>query len=118
MHRRWTVGRWMLVVAGVGLELGLLRTRLGKVFALMAGGVVGCGLAPLFACRGMRRLDEELRPRLAGLPRNDPRVLRHPTLLAQSYVLIWAGWFLAGTVIAALGLALAHWLQAGRAGVG
>jgi hypothetical protein len=103
----------MLAVACIGLALGLLRTRIGVVFALMAGGVVGCGLAPLFACRGMRRLDQELKPRLAGLPRSDPRVLRYPTLLAQSYVLIWAGWFLAGIVVAALGIALAHLLQSG-----
>src|SRR4051794_26995323 len=91
---RWTIGHLMRAVACVGVSLGLLRSRLGEVFALAAGGVVGCGLAPLFACRGMRRLDRELGRQLAGLPRSDPRVLHRATLLAQSYVLIWAGWFL------------------------
>jgi hypothetical protein len=110
---RRTIAHLMLAVAVVALALGLLRSRLGVVFALGAGGVVGCGLAPMFACRGMRRLDRELAGRVEGLPRSHPRVLGRPTLLAQSYVLIWAAWFLAGVIVAAAGIVLSRLLRPG-----
>lgn len=110
-NARWTIGRLMLAVGACGVVLGLLRGPQGRVFALIAGGVVGCGLSPLFACRGMRKLDRELADRLVGLPRSDPRVLRRPTLLAQAYVLIWFAWFLVGVVVAATGLAVSGWLR-------
>jgi hypothetical protein len=90
------------LVAAWALALGLLRSSLGQVFALMAGGVVGCGLAPLFACRGMRTFDRELGDR----PASDPLVRQRARLLALSYVLIWAAWFLAGVAVAGVGLLL------------
>ncbi len=101
----------MLAVAAVGVALGALRSALGPVFALAAGGVIGCGLAPWLACRGMRTLDRELIERDGPLPRNDPRQRDRATLLAESYVLIWAAWYLAGVVVAAMGVALAYWLR-------
>jgi hypothetical protein len=103
----------MFAVVSVAVGLGLLRTSHGPVFALGAGCVVGCYLAPAFAHRGMRKLDGELEVRLSGLPRTDPRVRRRPTLLAQAYVLIWFAWFFAGVVVAAMGLLFAD--QLGRA---
>src|SRR3954469_8420069 len=92
VHSRWTVGRLMLLILAVGVALGLLRSSLGEVFALMAGGVVGCGLAPWFACRGMRKLDHELAQTLGDPPPSSPAVHYRALLVAQSYVLIWAGW--------------------------
>jgi len=113
MRARWTIARLMLVVTAIGVALGLLRSAHGSVFALGAGCVVGCYLAPAFAHRGMRKLDAELAVRLAGLPRTDPRVRRRPTLVAQAYVLIWFAWFFAGVVVAMIGLAIAHQLRRG-----
>ena len=102
----------MRLVAACGVALGLLRSPLGEVFALMAGGVVGCGLAPLFACRGMGTLARELGDR----PETDPMVRRRAQLLAQAYVLIWAAWFFAGVVVAAAGILMSLALRpdAGR----
>lgn len=100
---RWTIGQLMLLVLAIGLALGLLRIRWGLIFAVMAGGVIGCGFAPWFACRGMRELDREL-ARTPSLP-TPTRAL----LLAQSYVLIWAAWYFAGVVVALLGVS-AWWL--------
>jgi hypothetical protein len=106
---RWTVGGLVRLVAACGVALGMLRSPLGEVFALMAGGVVGCGLAPLFACRGMRTLDRALGER----PESDPLARHRPRLLAQSYVLIWAAWFFAGVAVAAVGVLLSRMLRAG-----
>jgi hypothetical protein len=105
---RWTVGGLVWLVAACGAALGLLRSPLGEVFALMAGGVVGCGLAPLFACRGMRRLERALGER----PETDPLARHRARVLAQSYVLIWAAWFFAGVVVAAVGVLLSRMLRA------
>ena len=46
MRLRWTIRELMVVILIIGLSMGLLRIRWGIIFALMAGGVVGCGLAP------------------------------------------------------------------------
>jgi hypothetical protein len=105
---RWTIGGLVRLVAACGVALGLLRSPLGEVFALMAGGAVGCGLAPLFACRGMGRLDRALGER----PESDPLARHRARLLAQSYVLIWAAWFFAGVAVAAVGVALSRLLRA------
>ena len=50
----------MLLVLVSAVALALLRIRWGLIFALIAGGVVGCGLAPLYACREMRKQSSEL----------------------------------------------------------
>lgn len=103
---RWTISKLMLAVLAVAVALGLLRTSEGPLFALWAGCVVGCYLAPLFAHRGMKKLDRDL----AGLPPDDSRALRRPTLLAQAYVLILFGWMFAGLVTAAVGMVVARQL--------
>src|SRR5262249_45799213 len=64
---RWTIARLMAAVLAAATALGLLRSSEGRLFALLAGAVVGCYLAPVFAHRGMRKLDRELAVRLAGL---------------------------------------------------
>ena len=110
MPARWTVGDLMLVVLAIGLALGLLRSPLGPIIALAAGGVIGCGLAPRFACRGMRKLDRELAQAQGDAPPSSPLARHRASLVAQSYVLIWACWFLAGVAVAALGLLLHHLL--------
>ena len=46
MRLRWTIRELMVVILVIGLSMGLLRIRWGIIFALMAGGVVGCGLVP------------------------------------------------------------------------
>jgi hypothetical protein len=103
MRFRWTIGQLMVLILVVGLVLGLLRIRWGLIFALMAGGVVGCGLAPWYACRGMRKLEGEL-------SRNPDLATRTRALLvAQAYILIWAAWYFAGVVVALAGVA-AWWL--------
>ncbi len=89
----------MLLILAIGLSLGILRIRWGLIFALMAGGVVGCGLAPWFACREMRKLDTELSRRRELATRT--RAL----LVAQSYVLVWAAWYFAGVLVALAGAA-------------
>ena len=108
MPSRWSVGGLMRVVLAIGLALGLLRSPLGPIVALAAGGVIGCGLAPWFACRGMRKLDRELAHAQGDAPPSSPLARHRASLVAQSYVLIWAGWFLAGVAVAALGLLLHH----------
>ena len=111
MPSRWTVGGLMRVVLAVGLALGLLRSPLGPIVSLAAGGVIGCGLAPWFACRGMRKLDRELTQAQGDAPPSSPLARHRASIVAQSYVLIWAGWFLAGVAVAALGLLLHHFLR-------
>ncbi len=44
-------------------------------------------------------------------PPSSPPARHRASLVAQSYVLIWAGWFLAGVAVAALGLLLHHVLR-------
>ncbi len=100
---QWTIAGLLRVVAGCALAMGILRSPLGEVAALAAGGVVGCGLAPYFACRGLRRIE-------AGPARLAPRAAR-PMMLAESYVLTWAAWFLAGVLLAAGGVAASRWLR-------
>lgn len=100
---RWTLGGLLRLVAACAVALGVLRSPLGEVAALAAGGVVGCGLAPYYACRGLRRIE-------AGPARFAPRDAR-PMMLAESYVLTWAAWFLAGVVVAAGGVAASRWLR-------
>lgn len=111
--RRWTVGQLMLAVLAVGLALGLLKSEIGEIVALAAGGVVGCGLAPWFACRGMRKLDRELARTLGDLSPLDPLSRRRASLVAQSYVLIWAAWFFAGVVVAITALGVSWQLRRG-----
>jgi hypothetical protein len=111
MPSRWSVGGLMLLVLAIGLALGLLRSPLGPIVALAAGGVIGCGLAPWFACRGMRKLDRELAHARGDAPPSSPQARHRASLVAQSYVLIWAGWFLAGVAVAAIGLLLHHFLR-------
>jgi hypothetical protein len=103
----------MLAVLAVGVILGLLRSTEGRCFALMAGAVVGCYLAPFFAHRGMRKLDRELGVRMAGLPPTDPQARRRATLLAQAYVLILFAWIAAGVAVAAAGVVISGWLRPG-----
>ena len=103
MRLRWTIRELMVVILVIGLSLGLLRIRWGLIFALMAGGVVGCGLAPWYACREMHKLDGEL-------SRNRQMDIRTRSLLvAQSYVLVWAAWYFAGVLVALAG-GTAWWL--------
>jgi hypothetical protein len=93
----------MLAILLIGVALGLLRFRWGLIFALMAGGVVGCGLAPCYAVRAMRKLDGELST-LRDLTPSTRSVL-----VAQSYVFVWAAWYFAGVLVALAGVA-AWWL--------
>jgi hypothetical protein len=103
MRLRWTIRDLMVVILVIGLSMGLLRIRWGIIFALMAGGVVGCGLAPWYACREMHRLDDEL-------SRNRQLDTRTRSLqVAKSYVLVWAAWYFAGVLVALTG-AMAWWL--------
>jgi hypothetical protein len=95
----------MLLVLAIGLALGLLRNRWGLIFALMAGGVVGCGLAPWYACREMHRLQVSL-ARKEGLATRTRALL-----LAQSYVLVWAAWYFAGVLVACAGVAVWWFLR-------
>ena len=95
----------MLLVLAIGLALGLLRIRWGLIFALMAGGVVGCGLAPWYACREMHRLQDSLE-RKEGLATRTRALL-----LAQSYVLVWAAWYFAGVLVASAGIAVWWFLR-------
>ena len=81
MPSRWTVGGLMWVVLAIGLALGLLRSPLGPIIALAAGGVIGCGLAPWFACRGMRKLDRELAQAQGDAPPSSP-LARHRLVYA------------------------------------
>ena len=103
MRFRWTIRELMVLILVIGLSLGLLRIRWGLIFALMAGGVVGCGLAPWHACREMHRLEVEL-------ARDRQMDIRTRSLLvAQSYVLVWAAWYFAGVLVALTG-ATVWWL--------
>jgi len=102
MRFGWTIRELMLLILAIGVSLALLRFRWGLIFALMAGGVVGCGVAPWYACREMRKLDAELADRqLATRTRS--------LLVAQSYVLVWAAWYFAGILVALAGV-LAWWI--------
>ena len=100
---RWSIRDHLLVVLLSGVVLALLRERWGVIFALMAGGVIGCGLAPYHACREMRRLEGRLSA-VATLP---PRT--RAQLVAQSYLLVWAAWYFAGVMVALVGVA-AWWV--------
>lgn len=103
---RWTLGKLMLLIAAVAATLGALRSELGEVFALIAGGVIGCGLAPWFASRGMRRLEADLerdRPELSSSER--------ASIKAQAYLLILVAWMFAGVVVAAAAILLAGRLR-------
>lgn len=93
----------MLLILVIGVALGLLRIRWGLIFALMAGGVIGCGLAPWYACREMHKIESELsRDR-------DMATRTRALLVAQSYVLVWAAWYFAGILVALAGIA-AWWV--------
>jgi hypothetical protein len=101
---RWKIRELMVLILVIGLSMGLLRIRWGLIFALMAGGVVGCGLAPWYACREMHRLDRELsRDRLLTSRTRSLQV-------AQSYVLVWAAWYFAGVLVTLTGVG-AWWLM-------
>src|SRR4051794_16287342 len=112
MRSQWTISQLMRAILALGVALGVLRSPVGEIVALMAGGVVGCGLAPWFACRGMRSVDRELSRAQGDLSPLDPTARRRASLVAHSYVLIWAAWFFAGVVVAILGTALARFLRA------
>ena len=104
MRFRWTIRELMVVILVIGLSLGLLRIRWGIIFAVMAGGVVGCGFAPWYACREMHRLESEL-------SRNRQMDIRTRSLqVAQSYVLVWAAWYFTGVLVALTG-GTAWWLM-------
>ncbi len=111
MSARWTVGGLMWAVLAIGLALGVLRSPLGPIVSLSVGGVIGFGLAPWFTYRGMRKLDCEPARAQDDAPPSSPLARHHASLVARSYVLIWAGWFLAGVAVAALGLLLHHVLR-------
>src|SRR3954469_939382 len=103
MRFGWTIRKLMLLILAIAVSLALLRFRWGLIFALMAGGVVGCGLAPWYACREMRKLD-------GALARDNHLATRTRSLLvAQSYVLVWAAWYFAGILVALAGV-LAWWI--------
>jgi hypothetical protein len=103
MRFRWSIRELMLLILAIGVSLGLLRFRWGLIFALMAGGVVGCGMAPWYACREMRKLDDEL-------SRDRELATRTRSLLvAQSYILVWAAWYFAGVLVALAGV-LTWWV--------
>jgi hypothetical protein len=94
----------MLLILLIGVSLGLLRFRWGLIFAIMAGGVIGCGLAPWYACREMQKLEGELSRDRAMATRT------RSLLVAESYVLVWAAWYFAGVMVALAGIA-AWWLM-------
>lgn len=96
---RWSIRELMLFILLVGVALGLLRVRWGLIFALMAGGVVGCGLAPWHAVHAMRKLDGELSAR------SDLTSRARAVLVAQSYVFVWAAWYFGGVLVALAGIA-------------
>jgi len=100
---RWTIRELMLLIMMIGISLALLRIRWGLIFALMAGGVIGCGLAPWYACREMHKLDLELSRDRAMATRT------RSLLVAQSYVLVWTAWYFAGILVALAGVA-AWWV--------
>jgi hypothetical protein len=103
MRLRWTIRELMLLVLAVSVSLTLLRVRWGLIFAVMAGGVVGCGLAPWHACRQMRKFEGELdsREHLTTSTRS--------VLVAQSFFLVWSAWYFAGVMVALGGVAI-WWL--------
>ena len=103
----WTIGGLMLVVGGVALALGLLRTAEGPMASLFAGAIVICYLAPAMAYRGMRRFDSDLD---AGHHAN-PEAPRRASLRAQAFVLILFAWSIAGVALAVAGVAASHWLR-------
>lgn len=88
----------MLLVLVCAVALALLRIRWGLIFALIAGGVVGCGLAPFYACRALHKLSSEL-------TRTGASSRTRSILTAQSYVLVWAAWYFAGVLVALAGVA-------------
>jgi hypothetical protein len=93
----------MLAILAIGVALALLRLRWGLIFALICGGVVGCGLAPWHAVVAMRKLDGEL------AVRRDLSCRDRSILLAQSYVFVWAAWYFAGVLVGLSGVAV-WWL--------
>src|SRR3954447_2478201 len=103
MRFGWTIRELMLLILAIAVSLALLRFRWGLIFALMAGGVVGCGLAPWYACREMRKLDGEL-AKDHGLATRTRSLL-----VAQSYILVWAAWYFAGVLVALAGV-LTWWV--------
>ena len=103
MRLRWTIRELMVLILVIGLSLGLLRIRWGIILAVIAGGVVGCGLAPWYACREMHKLESEL-------SRKDLAFRTRSLLVAQSYVLVWATWYFAGVLVALTGVT-AWWLM-------
>jgi hypothetical protein len=102
MRARNSIQELMLLVLMSALALGLLRIRWGLIFALIAGGVVGCGLAPFHACREMHKLNGEL-------SRSGVATRTRALLVAQSYLLVWAAWYFAGVLVALAGVAV-WWL--------
>ncbi len=102
MRARTSIRELMLLVLVTAVALGLLRIRWGLIFALIAGGVVGCGLAPVYACREMRRQS-------GVLSRSGVSTRTRAILVAQSYVLVWAAWYFVGVLVALAGAA-AWWL--------
>ncbi len=104
MRWRCTIRELMSLIFVIGLILGVLRVRWGIIFAILAGGVVGCGLAPWYACREMWKLSLAL----GRDQRFDART--RARLIAQSYVLVWAAWYFAGVLVALVGV-MVWWLM-------
>ncbi|MGC8638509.1 MAG: hypothetical protein ACP5XB_01380 [Isosphaeraceae bacterium] len=102
MRVRNSIQELMLLVLASAVALALLRIRWGLIFALIAGGIVGCGLAPFYANRAMHKLSGEL-------ARSGVATRTRSLLVAQSYVLVWAAWYFTGVLVALAG-AGAWWL--------
>ena len=102
MRARTSIQELMLLVLACAVALALLRIRWGLIFALIAGGVVDCGLAPFYANRAMHKISAEL-------ARSGVSTRSRSLLVAQSYVLVWAAWYFAGVLVALAGVAV-WWL--------
>ncbi len=108
----WTLGHLMSLVAVVAISLGLLRSELGEIWALIAAGIIGCGLAPWLALRGMREIEREQPTKIT----NHQGARPNPTMprvshLAQAFLWIWTAWFSAGVVLGILGVVAARALR-------
>ena len=108
----------MGVVALTAITLGLLRSELGEVFALITGGLIGCGLAPWLALRGMKRVEAVLAPK-SSAPAHRLSHSRTPfkiSRVAQTFLLIFWAWFAVAVFVGVIGVTLARLLRQGVTG--